>query len=111
MKASLGWDSFEEDKDLESIERYLQIQLFPVEPAGGFISSLRVRLKAVSKEKEAAIPTVRSPHILKYTLLGAAGVISSLVLVITGGKALARLVYAMRTERAMKNQVAAKPAA
>ncbi|MBN1148765.1 MAG: hypothetical protein JXA78_16005 [Anaerolineales bacterium] len=94
--------------ELEDLEDYLARALRPVEPRPGFIADLRARLD------RAPAPQKQSPAALRYALLAAAGLLSSLIIVITGVRAAITILGALGVlghvrNQARRKQVAAAP--
>jgi hypothetical protein len=84
--------------DVNSLEALLEKTLVPVQPRQTFISNLHQKLTNPEARKS-------SPSPLQLFLLGAAGVATSVLLVVTGIRATVTLLGALGVLRQMKEQV------
>jgi len=99
MKTLWGSSKKVEDESFQELEYYLRTVLKPVEPRADFVSDLGARLAGAPYTKQ------RLPVRLQYALLAAAGLISSLIIVITGIRATLTLLGAMGLMRHIKGQM------
>jgi hypothetical protein len=84
-------------EEFAELENYLQEVLVPVSPRLSFVSGLKERLL------EAPVPRLSSmPKGLQYTLLGALGVASGLLIIVTGIRATVTLLAALGLLSQMK---------
>jgi hypothetical protein len=90
--------------DLQEIEAYLEQAFQPVEPRLAYISSLKGRLLAAQPKKTA------SPALLKYSLWGLAGLVSSIVIVVAGVRATILLLSALGVLRYAQDRAQQEPA-
>jgi hypothetical protein len=97
--------SKQELDELEEMEDYLESALQPVEPRPGFIADLRARLET------APVPQRQWPKVLRYSLVAAAGVVSSAIIVITGIRAALTILGALGALKHVRSQMQQKGAA
>ena len=76
--------------DFADLEDYLDEALIPVEPSAAFVSGLKGRLLSVP---EPQLPSM--PLSLQYTLLGALGLFSGILIIVTGIRATVTLLGAL----------------
>ena len=105
MKTPSQWGTLESQVDLAKLEDYLQANLQPVAPRPEFINNLRARLL---KSEAAAVPATNG---LRLLILAAAGIVSGVLIGITGIRATITLLGALRILRDVRRQVSQKPAA
>ncbi|MEJ2599288.1 MAG: hypothetical protein P8Z00_13215 [Anaerolineales bacterium] len=91
------------------LERYLDRNLQPVAPRAEFVIALRDKLNHVELQAEEDL-LEREPRALHLALLGGAGVLSSILMVITGVRAVLALIGAIGTLKQMRQQLAKPPA-
>lgn len=94
--------------ELVHLEGYLGRTLQPVTPRAEFVDALRDKLSRVDLQAEENL-LEKGPRALHLALLGGAGILSSLLLVITGIRAVIALVGAIGAIKQMRQQLAAKP--
>ena len=94
--------------ELVQLEGYLDRTLQPVVPRPEFVDALRDNLNRVELQAEEDL-LEKEPRALHLALLGGAGILSSLLLVITGVRAVIALVGAVSALKQMRQQLAAKP--
>ena len=94
--------------ELVQLEGYLDRTLQPVVPRPEFVDALRDNLNRVELQAEEDL-LEKEPRALHLALLGGAGILSSLLLVITGVRAVIALVGAVSAFKQMRQQLAAKP--
>lgn len=87
MRSRLFWFPWRRRKnadleDLIGLEEYLDESLLPVKPRQAFVAGLGSRLMT---EPELQLPSI-SP-VLQYTLLGALGFFSGVIIIMTGIRA------------------------
>ena len=70
-----------QDYELSDLEAYLEATFQPVKPRPGFVSILREKLLVIP------IPVRSSLALFRYALLGIAGLVSSLIILVTGIRA------------------------
>ena len=87
-----------EDESFQELEYYLRTILKPVEPRVNFVSDLKARLVHTPDTGS------KLPARFHYALLAVAGVISSILIVITGVRAALTLLGAMGLMRHIKGQ-------
>jgi hypothetical protein len=87
------------DESFDELEYYLRSVLRPVEPKPDFVSELGARLVGATFKED------QWPVRLQYALLAVAGLISSVIIVVTGIRATLTLLGAMGFMRHIKNQV------
>jgi len=87
-----------DDEGLLELEYYLLKVLKPVEPRAGFVSDLGARLA------DTQVTRIQFPFKVQYIFLAAAGLISSVIIVITGIRATVTLLGAMGLMRHIKTQ-------
>ena len=98
MKTLWGRSKNIEDESFQELEHYLRTILRPVEPRVDFISDLGARLA------NEPIKGPQFPVRFQYALLAVAGLISSIIIVITGIRATLTLLGAMGLMRHLKGQ-------
>jgi hypothetical protein len=94
--------------ELVHLEDYLGHTLHPVTPRAEFVGALRDKLSRVELKAEENL-LEKEPRALHLALLGGAGILSSLLLVITGVRAVLALIGAIGALKQMRQQLAAKP--
>jgi hypothetical protein len=94
--------------ELNNMERYLDRTLQPVAPRAEFVDALRDKLNRVELQAEENI-LENEPRALHYALLGGAGILSSLLLVITGIRAVVALIGAIGALKQMRQRLEVKP--
>ncbi len=94
--------------ELVQLEGYLGHTLHPVAPRAEFVDALRDKLNRVEIKSEENL-LEKEPRALHLALLGGAGILSSLLLVITGVRAVITLVGAIGALKQMRQQLEAKP--
>ena len=77
-------------KEIEEMEAKLQESLVPVTPRPTFVSALKGRLMTAPEPKLPSMPPA-----LQYTILGGLGLISSILIVVTGIRAAVTLIGAL----------------
>lgn len=95
---------------LVHLERYLDRNLQPVAPRAEFVIALRDKLNQVELQAEENLHE-REPRALHLALLGGAGVLSSILMVITGVRAVLALIGAIGALKQMRQQLVTKPPA
>lgn len=90
--------------ELKELEDYLEIALQPVEPRPGFIADLRARLEG------APAPQRQWPAALRYSLLAAAGLVSSMIILVTGIRAAITILGALGVLGHIRSQIQQKQA-
>jgi hypothetical protein len=93
-----------QNSDLQDIEAYLEQTLQSVEPRPAYVSSLKGRLLAAEPEKAV------SPALLKYSLWGLAGLVSSVVIVVAGVRATVLLLSALGVMHYAQDRAHQEPA-
>lgn len=91
-----------DDHEVSEIEAYLDAALHPVDPRTSFVVDLRKRLMQEPNYEKRPNLTAR------YAILGFAGVISGLILFVTGLRAILTLLGALGLLRQSRNQTAQK---
>jgi len=86
------------EEDILGIEDYLYSALYPVNPSSTFVQSLRSRLM------DAPEPVNRSKEIMQYSLLGLAGVLSGIIIIVTGIRATVTILGALGLLRQARNR-------
>jgi hypothetical protein len=81
-----------------TLEAYLQASLMPVSPRPEFIDGLRVRLN------NAPIPKSTAPVVIQFGILAAAGMISGLILLVAGLRALVTILGTLGLLRHARGQ-------
>jgi hypothetical protein len=94
--------------ELNYLERYLDRTLQPVIPRAEFVDTLRDKLNRVELQAEEDILN-KEPRALHYALLGGAGILSSLLLLITGIRAVVTLIGAIGALKQMRQHLEVKP--
>jgi hypothetical protein len=94
--------------ELSDLEGYLDRTLQPVAPRAEFVDALRDKLNRVEIQAEENI-LEKEPRALHYVLLGGAGILSSLLLVITGIRAVIALIGAIGALKQMRQRLEVKP--
>ncbi len=94
--------------ELDHLEGHLGHTLFPVTPRAEFVDALRDKLSRVELKAEENL-LEKEPRALHLALLGGAGILSSLLLLITGVRAVIALIGAIGALKQMRQQLAAKP--
>lgn len=94
--------------ELDHLEGYLGHTLYPVTPRAEFVGALRDKLSRVELQAEEDI-LEKEPRALHLALLGGAGILSSMLLVITGVRAVLALIGAIGALKQMRQQLATKP--
>jgi hypothetical protein len=84
------------------MERYLQSSFSPVAPRPDFVSGLKTRLVAESKE------VYSRSTVLQYVLLSLAGVLTSVLLILAGVRAVLTLLGVLGILRQMRGPVGNK---
>jgi hypothetical protein len=77
-------------EEVEEIEAKLQENLVPVKPRSAFVSSLKERILTAPEPKLPSMPPA-----LQYSILGALGLFSSVLIVVTGIRATVTLIGAL----------------
>jgi hypothetical protein len=95
MKSLLDWlpwrrSSVSDLEALAGLEDYLEESLLPVRPRQAFVAGLKNRLIMAP---EPQLPSI--PPVLQFTLLGALGIFSGLLIIITGIRATITLLGAL----------------
>jgi hypothetical protein len=85
-------------RELNNLEGYLDRALQPVTPRAEFVHTLRDKLSRVEIKAEKDI-LEKEPRALHFALLGGAGILSSLLLVITSVRAVIALIAALKQIR------------
>jgi hypothetical protein len=85
-------------KELNELEGYLKKVYRPVTPNPDFVSGLRAKLVSLPEKKRL------TPRVFKYFLLGAAGVFSSVILIVTGVRATITILGTVSLLRQIRNQ-------
>jgi len=86
------------EEDILGIEDYLYSALYPVNPSSTFVQSLKSRLM------DAPEPVNRSKEIMQYSLLGLAGVLSGIIIIVTGIRATVTILGALGILRQVRNR-------
>jgi hypothetical protein len=94
--------------ELNNLEGYLDRALQPVTPRTEFVGDLRDKLNRLELQAEEDILDKES-RALHYALLGGAGILSSLLLLITGIRAAIALIGAIGALKQMRQQLEVKP--
>ncbi len=98
MQTNIGVASPHRSPDLRELEVYLGASLRPVKPRPEFISSARRKLADPQ-------PTgIHLPKSVQFTLFAFLGVLSSLVILIAGIRAIITLIQAMHMGRNLQHQ-------
>lgn len=108
MSANEVWVNSEDLEDLAAIESYLRSLMEPVAPRAQFIKNLRARLFGRATHDETGLEVDFAPN---YVLIAGAGILSSVLILITGIRALITLKGTIGTLRRVKTQVAQKQSA
>jgi hypothetical protein len=95
-------------RELNNLEGFLDRTLQPVNPRAEFVDALRDKLTRVEIKAEENI-LEKEPRALHIALLGGAGVLSSLLLVITGVRAVVALIGAIGVLKQMRPRLEVKP--
>jgi hypothetical protein len=93
--------------ELSNLEGYLDRTLQPVLPRAEFVDALRDRLSRAEIQTEQDI-LEKEPRALHYALLGGAGILSSLLLLITGIRAVIALIGAIGALKQMRQRLDVK---
>jgi hypothetical protein len=93
--------------ELNHLEGYLERTLEPVIPRVEFVNTLRDKLNRAELHAEENI-LEKEPRALHYALLGGAGILSSLLLLITGIRAMVALMGAIGALRQMRKRLEVK---
>jgi len=104
MQLPFGWKRNQRLEELMSVERYLDRQLTPVKPRPEFVERLGGQLASAKLEKKGLSP------IVQYAILGAAGVFSGLIILVTGIRATVTILGALGALRLIKQHSAQKSA-
>lgn len=88
-------------EDLAALETYLQSQLHPVSPSPEFLYTLRNQMMVGEVPVEQALRNSRK------VFFAVAGLISSILLVIGGVRAIIKMIEAIQGMRAVEQKVAA----
>jgi hypothetical protein len=102
------WVNSEDLEDMAAVEAYLQSLLEPVTPRALFVKNLRDR---VFGRKELDAPGLELDLEPSYALIAGAGILSSVLILITGIRALITLKGTIGALRRVKSQVAQKQSA
>jgi hypothetical protein len=94
--------------ELNHLEGYLERTLQPVAPRAEFVNTLRDKLSRVEIQAEEEL-LENEPRALHLALLGGAGILSSLLLVITGIRAVLALIGAIGALKQMRQRLEVKP--
>ena len=108
MSVNKVWVNSEDLEDLAAIEAYLQSLMEPVAPRALFIKNLRDRLFSRKDRDEPELVVDFEPN---YVLIAGAGVLSSILILITGIRALVTLKGTIGALRRVKAQVSQKQSA
>lgn len=108
MSVKEVWVSAEDLEDLAAMERYLQSLMEPVTPRALFINNLRNRLLGRRDPDVPGLEVDLAPH---YALIAGAGILSSVLILITSIRALLTLKGTISTLRRVRSQVAQKRSA
>jgi hypothetical protein len=95
-------------REFTSLEGFLDRSLQPVSPRAEFVDALRSKLTRVEIKAEEDI-LEKEPRALHIALLGGAGVLSSLLLLITGVRAVVALIGAIGALKQMRQGLEVKP--
>jgi hypothetical protein len=95
-------------REFTHLERFLDRTLQPVTPRAEFVDTLRDKLSRVEIKAEENILD-KEPRALHIALLGGAGILSSLLLVITGVRAVVALIGAIGALKQMRQGLEVKP--
>lgn len=93
------------DPDLAGLETYLEATLISVPPRAAFVMDLKKRLLEPASEERS------SRNKLQYLILAVAGVVTSILLVITGVRATSALLGSLKNSMAHKGHAPLNPAA
>jgi hypothetical protein len=94
-------------RELNNLEGYLDRAMQPVTPRAEFVDALRDKLTRVEIKAEDDI-LEKEPRALHMALLGGAGILSSLLLVITGVRAVVALIGAIGALKQMRQRLEVK---
>ena len=106
MSTNGDWVKSEDFEELAAIEAYLQSMMEPVEPRPICIKNLRKRLFGNLDPKEPVLEIDLAPQAPHYMLLAGAGIVSSILIVITSIRAVAKLIGTIEALRRTRSQVA-----
>ena len=96
MKILTRWFRKENYDDLADLEAYLEATLNPITPRPAFVNSLGIRLMEA---------TFSEPSVPQYVFLAVAGVISGIIIVVTGIRAAITILGALGIVRSLKGQI------
>lgn len=102
MKASGKSSRAGAQPGVKKMERYLQTSFYPVAPRSDFVNDLKTRLTYESR-KFASRSTV-----LQYVLLSLAGVVTSVLLILAGVRAVVTLLGVLGILHQMRGQIGEK---
>lgn len=85
-------------KELSELESFLTRVYRPVTPRPDFVSGLRAKLVSLPEKNRL------TPKVFKYTVLGIAGVLSSVILIVTGIRATMTIIGTVSLLRQIRNQ-------
>lgn len=108
MSVNEVWVDSEDLEDLAAMERYLQSLMEPVTPRALFINNLRNRLFG---RKDPVVPDLEVDFAPHYALIAGAGILSSVLILITSIRALLTLKGTIGSLRRVRSQVAQKRSA
>lgn len=103
MKASKKSNAAGAQPGVVKMERYLQTTFSPVAPRPDFVTGLRTRLTQESRQ------IYSRSTILQYVLLSLAGVVTSVLLILAGVRAVVTLLGVLGILHQMRGQVSQKP--
>ena len=109
MDGLLQWGVFRRRKKLDErviadMEGYLEAALYPVDPRKVFVGDLKSRLI------NAPVVEITSAEVVQYALLGLAGILSGLIIIITGIRATITILSALGVLRHARSQAGQKGA-
>ena len=85
--------------DLPLIETYLNTALRPVKPRSGFVDSLSERLDSTK------LPRFTPKELIKYSFIGLIGFLSSVIILVTGIRAVMTLIGMISSLEKIKSPI------
>jgi hypothetical protein len=98
MKRTVIYKSKGAEIDFPSIESYLGSALKPIQPRAVFVTGLKSKLVTEAQARRAGL------SLLQYLILAAIGIASSILLVMTGARAVAAMLGALSLLRLNSGQ-------
>jgi hypothetical protein len=87
-----------DEREISRLELYLDAALHPIQPRSSFVTDLKTRLQ------QEPIPVSNSNQVVQYAILGLAGVVSGLIIFVTGLRATVTLLGAIGILRHAKSR-------